>query len=296
MRKNLSKQVVIVFKEENSEGRLLEPQFSKHQVLIDLGLTLKQARVYLALVESGPLKIVEISKASNVARPDVYSALSRLQPLGLVEKIITTPLTYRAIPPDKGLSFLLEAKTDQYEKVRAQTRLFLDLAKKENTSKNKSLESPQFVLIPEGRPVLDRINTAIEKAQLSIDLVLSWKRFSSGIVNTFAESIEHAWAKKVKTRFVIESPSESKTAKQLVKFCREKTTCQMKFIPYRPATVFGIYDRNKMFVILFSKTDLPGSPALWSTNHSLISLAEDYFEILWLTSAERLDFDSKKIE
>jgi hypothetical protein len=31
---------------------------------------------------------------------------------------------------------------------------------------------------------------------------------------------------------------------------------------------------------------LPGSPALWSNNPSLIDLAEDHFEILWLTAME----------
>jgi sugar-specific transcriptional regulator TrmB len=111
-------------------GELVESQFSKHQVLIDLGLTLTQARVYLALVESGPLKIATISKAANVARPDVYSTLSKLHQLGLVEKIIKKPLTYNAVPMREGLSLLLEAKTSQYEKVRAETRLLLELAKK----------------------------------------------------------------------------------------------------------------------------------------------------------------------
>jgi len=262
----------------------VEPQFSKHQVLIDLGLTLLQTRVYLALVESGPLKISAISKASNVARPDVYSTLSKLQQLGLVEQIIRKPLMYRAVPLDRGLSFLLETKTDQYEKVRAETLLFLDLAKKENTGKKKKLESPQFVLIPKGRTVLDRINTAIEKAQLSIDLVLPWKRFSSGIVSTFAESMENAWSRKVKTRLILEQPSPNKTVKQLVQFCRERSCVQIRFMPSCPETVFGIYDKREVFVVVFPEKGMIGSPALWSNNRSLIALAEDYFEILWLTS------------
>jgi len=74
------------------------------------------------------------------------------------------------------------------------------------------METPQFVLIPKGKAVIERTNTAIEKAQLSIDLLLSWKRFSRGIVSTFAESMEAAWAKNVKIRFITESPLESKTA------------------------------------------------------------------------------------
>jgi sugar-specific transcriptional regulator TrmB len=263
----------------------LEPQFSEIQTLMDLGLTLVQARVYLALVESGPLKTSAISKISKVAQPDTYKTLSKLQQLGLVEKIVATPLEYRAVPMKEGISRLLETKTQQYEKVRSEAKILLSTVKKEKSDIEKQIETPKFVLIPK-RTVIERIKNAIEKAQLSFDLVLSWKRFSQGIASVFAESIEIAWAKNVKIRFLIESPPESKTAKQLIQFCREKPSCQTRFIHRCPKAIFGIYDQKEIFVILKSKTDLPGSPALWSNNPTLIDLVEDYFETLWLTAME----------
>lgn len=263
----------------------MELQFSKLQVLMDLGLTKVQARVYLALVEFGSSRIAAISKTSKVARPEIYRNLSKLQQLGLVEKIIETPLMYRAIPMNEGLSLLLETETERCEKVRAETRILLDTAKIEKPNKKKQVENPQFVLIPK-RTVIERIKNAIEKAQLSIDFVLSWKGFSRGIASTFAESMEIAWAKNVKIRFIIESPLKSKTAKQLIQFCRAKPFSQLRFIPHYPKTVFGIYDKKEIFIIAKSKTDLPASPALWSNNPSLIALAEDHFEVLWLTATE----------
>jgi sugar-specific transcriptional regulator TrmB len=285
---------VIFFKEEHSEGRVLEPQFSKHQVLIDLGLTQVEARVYLTLVKSGPSRISAISKTSKVARPEIYRNLSKLQELGLVEKIIKRPLEYRAIPIDEGVSLLLKTKTNQYKRVRAESRLLLNTAKRDRAKIEKeNIETPQFVLIPEGRAI-NRINTAIEKAQLSIDLVVSWKRFSRGMVSTFAESVENAWSRKVKTRFIVESPAKSKTAKQLIQFCREKPFCQIRFIPSYPETIFGIYDKKEIFVVVRSKTDLPDSPDLWSNNRNLIALAECHFEILWLTAMEEPKFNQQK--
>jgi sugar-specific transcriptional regulator TrmB len=264
----------------------LEPQFSELQILMNLGLTLKQARVYMAFVESGPSRISAISKISKVARPDIYQILPKLQKLGLVEEIVETPLEYRAIPMNEGVSLLLETKTEQYEKVRSQARMLLDKAKMKKPTEKKQVKKRQFVLIPEGRTVIERINTAIAESQLSMDLLLSWKRFSRGIVSTFVESMEVAWSKNVKIRFIVESPVESKTAKELVQFCREKPFCQMKFIRHYPAIVLGIYDEKEVFLIVKPKTDLPGSPALWSSNPGLIALAEDYFEMLWLTAME----------
>jgi sugar-specific transcriptional regulator TrmB len=257
----------------------LETHFSKLQVLRDLGLTSSQAKIYLALLESGTLRISAIAKLSDVPRPDVYRNLSKLHETGLVEKIIRTPVEYRALPMKKGLSLLLETKTRQYETVKAETQVLLDTAK---LKKRKKTEQPQFVLIPKGKTVISKIRDAIEKAESSIDLVLSWKRFSQGISSTFDESMEIAWRKNVKTRFIIGVSLKGKTGKQLIQFCREKPFCQVRFISRYPETVFGIYDKKEVFIIAKSETDLPGSAALWSKNRSLISLAENYFEMLWL--------------
>jgi sugar-specific transcriptional regulator TrmB len=264
----------------------LEQKLSELNVLIDLGLTAIQAKVYLALVNSGPLKISAISKISNVARPDVYSTLSKLQKLCLVEKIIEKPLKYRATPIKIGLSLLLKTKTDQYKRVRAKTQILLDTAKPKQPKEKKQIENPQFVLIPKGKNVVYRLQTAIEKAKVSINLVLSWKRFSRGIVNDLAESIERALAKNVKIQFIIESPLENKTAKQLVQFCDDKPFCQLRFLRDKPEKVFGIYDEKEVFIIVNPKADLPGSSALWSCNPALIAIAKDSFEKLWLTATK----------
>jgi sugar-specific transcriptional regulator TrmB len=268
----------------------LELQISELQILIDLGLTLKQARVYMALVGSSPSRISAVSKISKVARPDVYKTLSKLQQIGLVERIIKTPLEYRAVPMIKGILLLLQTKTQQYEKVRSEAKILLSTVKKEKPKK-KQIETPQFVLIPK-RTVIERIKNAIEKAQLSVDAVLSWKRFSQGIVSMFAESMEIALTKNVKIRFVIESPPEVKTSEQLIQLCGKKPFCRVRFMPHYPEAVFGIYDVKEIFMVTESKTDLPSSPALWSNNPSLIGLAKDYFKILWLTSMEEPTLES----
>jgi len=254
---------------------------------MDLGLTLVQAKIYLALIESDSSTTAEISKISKIARPDIYPNLSKLQLIGLVEKIFEIPTKYRAIPINRGLPLLLRTKTEQFERIKAETRILLETTKtKKLKNKRKEAVYPQFVLIPQGKPVIDRIKTAIENAQLNIDLVLSWKMFSRGIVYTFVESLEGAWERKVKTRFIVESPLKNKTAVQLVQFCRRNPYCQVRFIPHYPETVFGVYDRKEMFLIVFTKTDLSGSPALWSINLSLITLVGNRFESIWKTATE----------
>lgn len=266
----------------------METQSSRIQVLTDLGLTLMQSKVYLALAESGPLKVSAISKIAKVARPDVYPILAKLHLEGLVEKIVKTPLMYRAIPLNVGLKILLHRRTEKYRKVRAETRIALKTISEGIENENEALPDSHFVLIPKGQAVIDRINTAIENSQHSIDLVLSWKRFSRGIVSTFAESIEKAWKRNVKVRFIIEKPPKTKTAKQLISNTQKTPKSQIRYIPNHPETIFGIYDQKQMFLIVFAKTDLPGSSALWSNNQCMIRLASQRFETLWHTAEKIL--------
>ena len=265
---------------------MLELEFSELQVLIDLGLTLKQARVYRALARSGSLRVSTISKISKVARPDVYVILPKLQELGLVEEIIETPFKYKATPMNESLTLLLDRRREQYEKLRAETRLLLDTLKIESKKTTNQLKGSEFVLIPKGRHVIERIGTAIAQAQISMRFLLSWKRFSRGMVSTFAENMETAWAKNVDQRLIIENPLKSETAAELIQLCEEKPSCQIKFIRNCPNIVLGIYDRKEVFLIVNPKTDLPDSPALWSNNTSFVTLAENYFDNLWLTATK----------
>ena len=84
------------------------------QALTSLGLTVVQAKVYFALARAGILKIADISKQSNVARPDVYRTLTQLYDLGLVEKVLQVPAQFKALPIDEGIKILLKKKQVEY--------------------------------------------------------------------------------------------------------------------------------------------------------------------------------------
>lgn len=263
----------------------LEAETSELQILINLGLTLKQAKVYLALAKTGPQKTAEIAKNAKTNQADVYRALTKLEQIGLVEKVIATPLKYRAAPLAEAAARLLEAKTAQYEKVRAESRILLETARANKQASMPQLE-PEYVLVPAGRAVVEKISAAIEEAERSIALVLSWERFSCGAASTFAENLEKAWSRKVNMRLVVERPSEGKTAKELIQHFSGKPFCQVRLFDGVPPAVFGVYDDEQVFVVVFPEKKLDASPVLWSNNRSLIALAKGCFEWLWQAARE----------
>ena len=71
--------------------------------LMELGLTLVQAKIYLTLTKLDNATIKAISKNSNLARQDIYRIIPSLQKLGLVEKIIDKPTKYKATPIKIGV-------------------------------------------------------------------------------------------------------------------------------------------------------------------------------------------------
>lgn len=75
-------------------------------ILTRLGLTINQAKVYLALVRSGVSNAKTISNVTKIARHDIYRVTRTLEELGFVERTITVPTKFTAIPIREGFSML----------------------------------------------------------------------------------------------------------------------------------------------------------------------------------------------
>lgn len=266
---------------------------SEIQTLTSLGLTIIQAKVYLTLAKFGISKITTIAKYSNVARPDVYRTLAQLYELGLVEKILQTPVKYKALPIDEGAKVLLKNKQAEYEKIRKETELLLDSINKKNQNVDTEVNDSHFILIPEKEAVINRLRQAINNAQKTVDTVITWKRFMHGIGNAFIDNAQGASDRKVNYRFIVEKPPSQEGGKYGKTLWKIYPPFQVRFISHLPKTVFGIYDKKELFIIIDPKSDLAGSPALWTNNQSLIALIQEYFEILWLTAREDLKENKK---
>jgi sugar-specific transcriptional regulator TrmB len=84
------------------------------KTLRELGLSLLQARVYLALLKLGTHSSIKATSAcSKVARQDVYRTIAELRELGLVEMVIANLTLFRAIPLQETVAILMEKKNQR---------------------------------------------------------------------------------------------------------------------------------------------------------------------------------------
>ena len=251
-------------------------------VLQGLGLTMCQAKIYLSLCRFGCLDAKTISKDTHIARQDVYRVIADLEKSRLVEKVISRPTKFRAIPLKKGISFLLKQKQKELGIIASQTK---SLVNQFNRSNEQLLtEKAEFVWVPSKEAVLYKIQEAIENAQSSINLVSSYERISK--ISMFSEALEGAWSRSVKCRIIIDKPEKSRASDEILNFLSKDAGSKVRFLPSPPETVMTIYDRKEILIFTDPNARLSESPALWSSNLSLISGMQNYFTILWTTALE----------
>jgi sugar-specific transcriptional regulator TrmB len=103
----------------------LESNASTIETLTILGLTVNQAKVYLALTNYERAKPGEIAKKTGCCRPEVYRTLNELFEKGLVERVLAVPACFKAIRLDQGIEILLKERENELKKDQNNIREFL---------------------------------------------------------------------------------------------------------------------------------------------------------------------------
>ena len=251
-----------------------------------LGLTNAQAKVFMALANSYALEIRDIAETSKVHRTDIYRIIEDLEKEGLVEREIATPVKFRAIPLDECVKSLLQKRNRESREIRKKAAgLVQSHIQKSRVTYAEKDESRSWI-VPDGR-VIDNLGRAIDRANESIDVVLPWKRFSSGFSMLFSDQIDRAMSRKVKLRLAVQIPDEECPVDQLDSR-KNSPLCEIRYFASSSYIVLGIYDQKEVSVAEFPDAKREKSHLLWSTNKALLFLAREYFEALWTKATKEL--------
>ena len=254
--------------------------------LSKLNLTALEAKVYLTLSRYEALTPEEIGKLTRISRPDIYRVTKGLHEKGLVEKILGRPIRIKATPAKIGLKLLLNQKKNEFEKLAEETDQLFSILEKPKLNNNKKIADEEFVLIPKRDTIINRINHSLTEAKETVDLILTFKRFLYGMNHGFKNSIEQAWSRGVLFRFILEKPEQGIDIEEPLEICRMSKMCYIRFFNSQPEVVLGLYDKKSVFIILNPQENVPMSPALWSNSPTLLAMAQDYFNVLWICAAD----------
>jgi len=106
---------------------------SNEEILRGLGLSEREAKVYLALIELGQTTVGPIAKKTRIQHPKIYQTLEKLIDRGLVNFVIKSKTKYFQAQDPKQLLNILK------EKERSFLEIFQDLREKQKFSQDKQV-------------------------------------------------------------------------------------------------------------------------------------------------------------
>lgn len=261
---------------KNTENEAIE-------IMRQLGLTFSQARIYIALVNSGESPARTISITSGVARAEVYRTMPSLQKLGLVEKVLTIPIQFKATTLQDGISILLKKENTEHLKIQKKaTKLAINF--KKNNEKATQERERQFVVSPGKDYHIKWLKSMYEKSQTT-EGIITWK--DDKTVHFFCEKeIKKATDRGLKSRIIVYVPEKEKILNTNDEFFENPhPNSQRRIVLDPPLVLGGMFDSKEVVIATTLNNPIQTSETVfWSANPSIIALFRNYFENLWETA------------
>ncbi len=239
--------------------------------------------MYLALANSGRLTISGIAKVSKINRGDIYRTLTRLQDLSLIEKIIVSPVQFESVPMEECLAHLIEQREFKSAEIKKKAAETVDKFKKRR-QKCLSINDPvsQFIMLPE-KIAKARICESMIAAKKSLDLVNTWRMRQLAFYSS-SERRQNSLERGVHFRIITDRPPPEQSLNG-VKTIKEYPNHELRYCEGEVTVPLGIFDNKEVYILTKPSTNSTEAPTLWSCHPSLVSIVQNYFDILWLTSA-----------
>jgi len=255
------------------------------ELLEKLGLTNRQARVYLALLKTNNRKAKTIADISQINRQEIYRLLDDLQQIGLIQKHLSIPTTYDATPITDTIKILLTQKTNELTTIKQKTKQITKKLQNYTPTPNQYTEHTCIGTIFEGDKG-KKYHQAINTAYQTIDIITNWKRFKQ-LTTLFESQLQKALKNNLTLRILTEKPQNQPLPNWIIN--NQQTTkkhhqIQLKILPTTSPVIITIFDQKTATIPFHQNINLTKGPHLWTTNPMLIALSQTYFNNIWTTT------------
>jgi sugar-specific transcriptional regulator TrmB len=253
-------------------------------LLLGLGLSLNQARVYLAILKLEKTTVGQVSKFSKVRREDVYRILPSLEKMGLVERLLGKPAEVRATRITDALSLLVSEEEEKLnERLNGMKSIAQRLSLKEWRQPSLG-EDSIYILIAEKKALLTKTSDLIANSRKEVALIADKARIFP-ILAQFLDEYKQAIKKGTQIRLIFEGEPPESTIKEQVKKYIGKASVQVRF-HCDPLNHFIMSDDKEALITTSKQSGLGESPSLWTNNNNLIGVLRSGFESDWKKAVE----------
>ena len=250
-------------------------------IFVDLGLTVRQAEVYLAICKLGQTTVKTASKTVQTDRAEIYRVTPRLQKLGLIKKVLTSPVSFKAVPPSEAISILLQQNAEKHKEIQAKAKQFLRNFKNQE---RKIREDTQYTVTSGLQGVQREFLNGLRETETCKDGIFLWRVILMTIESSF-EEYEKALERGVKFRHITNmTPEEEAEIPQKVRILQKKGSFEIRNTASIPKAGVAIHDHNKVVIVTVSGPDMKELDVLQSNNPSVAELLQEHFELRWKTA------------
>ena len=260
------------------------------EMLMSLGLSEYEAKVYITLVLSGPCNVSSISKESGVPQSKIYEMLDRLENKQLIETISQVPKTVKAIPPEIALKNLIEEKENKMSELKKSVEVLTETLRPIDTE-----EKIEGVWTIKGKKWSEYINKAAEiydrcqKYAFCISRDFAWS-------SRMAEAVIDCQKRKVPIRTICIGDIDEVNYYRARWFSEHGVEIKLYKTNLHPRIIVG--DGKEVLIRLDEspvKRDNFSFTSIWSKDKSLAKVIDSYTKNLWKI-AKPINFSKIKIK
>lgn len=237
----------------------------------EFGLTDYEIRSYTSLLEIGPATASELSESSSVPYSKIYEVLGSLEKKGWIESEHGRPSKYYPKPPSVAMEI-----TKSHLENSLRTNEALILGELQPLYEKKGVRERPDIWIVRGKfNVLAKIRETVEHVQKEI--LASVPLLPDSVAELLIPLVRSVAERGVKIRVMTMQGRANETMSKLATYCEIRSREQM--------FGGGIIADGKEVILLLGQEEEAVNLAIWSDHVGLAGLAKNYFEFLWVDSA-----------
>jgi len=248
-------------------------------LLLGLGLSLNQARVYLAILKLEKATVGQVAKFSKVRREEVYRILPTLEKTGLIEKFLGKPTEIRATPISDALTFLMAEEKKRFDERMSGMRVTIKRLSLKDWKQPLPEEESIYILIAEKKAILAKTSGLIRNSRKEVALIADKDRIIL-ILSQLSDECKQAIKEGAQIRLIFEGDSTDILLKEKVQKLINGASVHVKF-QRKPLNHFIMSDDKEALITGSKKSGIGESPSLWTNNSNLIGVLRTSFESDW---------------
>ena len=246
----------------------------------ELGVTRIQTELYLTLLKIGKTDGKTLTRRTNLPRPEVYRTLEELQEKGLVEKEITQPYTFTAIPIQQGLQMLMTQKFEKCNTIQDKIENLLQKIENKKTEKVLDEQEYQLIMVDHKERIIQKMRQQHEDAQNEVVVLSNPQRWLL-ILHYCLENYERALERGVWYRVVIENSENGIASQKNVQMLLSRPNFEMKLSNGSFCTSAALFDRKEATFAFHPSRALGESPIILTNHPSFLTMLQEHFENVW---------------